>query len=201
MYPAMTALSTPRHPLVEAALADTRAWCAGRVIDDRPSLVHAVRVAATLDQHVPSAAPDLIAAALLHDAPEFAPPGTALDAVLTARYGPDVPRIVHALHVEHVALDQPDPPIRVDDHAVLVTSTADKIVALTSLLRRARASGNPDGFFTVRPALLRLLPHFHAYHSAGSGRVPVSMSTHLDAVLTTLYRATAGARQARRITV
>jgi len=185
----MTALSTPRHPLVNQALADARVWCAGRIIDDRPALVHAVRVAATLDQHVSGAAPDLIAAALLHDAPEFAPPGTELDAVLNARYGPEVPRIVNALHVEHVALDQPDPPILVHDQVVLLASTADKIVALTSLLRRARASGDVNSFFTRRVALLRLLPHFRAFQHAGSGRVPAGMSTHLDAVLNTLDRA------------
>jgi len=197
----MTALAAPRHPLIEQALADARAWCAGQTIDDRPALIHAVRVAATLDRHVPGASPQLIAAALLHDAPELAPPGLDLRAVLVATYGQEVARIVRALHIEHLALDQPDPPILADDGAVLLASTADKIVALTSLLRRARASGNPDGFFTVRLALLRLLPHFHAYQQAGSGRVPVSMSTHLDAVLTTLHHATTGARKARRITV
>lgn len=193
----MTALSAPRHPLIDQALADARAWCAGHMIDERPALVHAVRVAATLDEHVPGAAPQLIAAALLHDAPELTPRGLDLRAVLVATYGREVARIVRALHLEHLALDQPNPPILADDGAVLLASTADKIVALTSLLRRARASGDVDAFFTARPVLLRLLPHFRAYQEAGAGRVPTAMSAHLGAVLTTLDRV-AAARAAHR---
>jgi hypothetical protein len=193
----MTALSPPRHPLVVQALADAENWCSGQIIDDRPAFVHAVRVAATLARHLPDASPQLIAAVLLHDAPEFAPPGADLDKVLTAAYGAEVPRVIRALQAEHHALDEPDPPIRTDDRPVLLASTADKIVALTSLLRRARvADGGPDAFFAHRHALVRLLPHFHAFHEAGAGLVPASMSAELRDVLALIYRATAIARRA-----
>ena len=83
----MTVLTPPRHPLIDNALADARRWCAGQVIDDRPALAHAARVAVTLGEHVTDPAPELIAAALLHDSPEFAPAGIDLDAVLGHRYG------------------------------------------------------------------------------------------------------------------
>jgi (p)ppGpp synthase/HD superfamily hydrolase len=182
----MTALSPPRPVIVDRALRDARRWCTGQVIDDRPALVHAVRVAVTIGKHVPDAAPELVAAALLHDVPDFAPATLDIYQVLTATYGPEVPRIIAALQTEHRALDESDPPIRVDDRPVLFASTADKIVALTSLLRRARATGDVTEFFARRPVLCGLLPHFRAFQQAAHSRVPASMSEHLDAVLARL---------------
>ena len=69
----MTVLSTPRHPLISRALHDARAWCTGHLIDDRPALVHAVRVPVTIGRYAPHVRPHLICAALLHDSPELAP--------------------------------------------------------------------------------------------------------------------------------
>ncbi|MGH3871867.1 MAG: HD domain-containing protein [Pseudonocardiaceae bacterium] len=187
-----TVLSPPRHPLVEHALRQARQWCAGQTIDDRPALAHAVRVALMLGRHVPDAVPELIVAALLHDAPEFAPPHLDLDRTLGRRYGAEVTQIVRALETVHHALDSAAPIIAVEDLPVLLACTADQIVALESLLRRAQASGDVAGFFTVRPGLLRLLPHFRAFCAAGVGRVPASMSAQLDQVLAALAEATAG---------
>ncbi|MFI6761140.1 metal-dependent phosphohydrolase [Micromonospora sp. NPDC050417] len=194
----MTVPSPPRHPTIDRAMADARTWCAGRIIDDRPAIAHAVRVAVTLGRHVPDVAPDMVAAALLHDSPEFAPAGINLDAVLTSRYGPEVTRVIRALEVEHAALDSPDPPVTVDDHPVLLISTADKIVALTSLLRRAVLSGNIDAFFGARPGLLRLLPYFRRCHRASAEHVPPTMTNQLGIVLDHLDQATAPARLALR---
>lgn len=179
----MTVLSPPRHPIVAQALADARVWCAGRIIDDRPALAHAARVAVTLGRHVPRATPELIAAVLLHDGPEFAPGNLDLDAHLAATYGPEVPRVVRALQAEHDGLDGPEPPMHTDDLPVLLASTSDKIVALASLVHRARRSGDTRGFFANRPALLRLLPFFRRCQYAGIGLVPVSMTADLSAVL------------------
>lgn len=189
-----TVLSPPRHPLVEHALRQARQWCAGQVIDERPALAHAVRVALMLGHHVTDAAPELIVAALLHDAPEFAPPHVDLDRTLGRRYGAEVARIVRAVEAAHHALDSATPVIAVEDLAVLLTCTADKIVALESLLRRAEACGDVEGFFAARPGLLRLLPHLRAFCAAGVGRVPPSMSAQLDQVLACLAEAAAGAR-------
>lgn len=178
-----TTLRTPRHPLVENALSLARRWCAGHIIDARPALSHAVRVAATLEKHLPTVATALTAAALLHDAPEFAPPQVQLYRLLDAKFGPEVARIVRALHAEHHALDTGTPITAVDDRPVLLISTADKIVALESLAARADAHGDRVGFFATRPALRALLPHLHQFRDAGTGRVPASMTRHLGCVL------------------
>ncbi|GIJ29781.1 hypothetical protein Vqi01_49430 [Micromonospora qiuiae] len=188
----MTVLSPPRPAVVDRALRDAKAWCAGHTIDDRPALVHAVRVAVTIGEHVPAPPQEVIAAALLHDAPDLAPPAPDVYEVLTAGYGPEVARIIAALQAEHQALDDPEPPICVDDQPVLLASAADKIVALTSLLRRARATGDVTGFFARRPVLCGLLPHFRAFQQAACPRVPASMSAHLDAVLARIEQVTAG---------
>ena len=188
----MTVLSPPRPAVIDRALRDAKVWCAGHTIDDRPALVHAVRVAVTVGKHVPAPPPEVIAAALLHDAPDLAPATLDVYQVLTASYGPEVARIIAALQAEHRSLDEPDPPICVDDPPVLLASTADKIVALTSLLRRARASGDVTGFFAQRLLLCGLLPHFRAFQQAAHPRVPAGMSAHLDAVLARLEQVTAG---------
>ncbi|MEV5695872.1 metal-dependent phosphohydrolase [Micromonospora globbae] len=145
----------------------------------------------TIGNHVRQPAPDLIAAALLHDVPDFVSEIPDIYQVLAAEYGPEVPRIIAALQAEHRALDTPDPPICVDDLPVLLASTADKIVALGSLLRRARASHDVPGFFARRPALRALLPHFRAYQHAAGHRVPAGMSARLDVTLTLLEQAIA----------
>ncbi|MGC4755662.1 HD domain-containing protein [Micromonospora trifolii] len=148
----------------------------------------------TIGQHVPAPGQDVIVAALLHDAPEFAPTDTDIYQTLTANYGSEVARIIAALQAEHRALDEPDPPIRVDDQPVLLASTADKIVALTSLLRRAQRTGNASDFFDRRVALRGLLPYFRGYQRAAHPRLPASMSAHLHTALTPLERATACAQ-------
>ncbi|MFC7483067.1 hypothetical protein ACFQX7_27950 [Luedemannella flava] len=70
----MSLRTVPRDPMVALALRDARRWCVGQIIDDRPAIAHAVRVADTIARHVEQPAPVLLAAALLHDSPEFAPP-------------------------------------------------------------------------------------------------------------------------------
>jgi hypothetical protein len=65
----VTVLTPPRHPLVNRALADARTWCAGKIIDERPALAHAARVAVTLGEHLDAPAPSLIAACLRAAAP------------------------------------------------------------------------------------------------------------------------------------
>lgn len=182
----MTVLSPPRPPLIDTALRDARRWCHGQVIDGRPALHHAVRVALAVGRHVADPGQELIAAVVLHDAPDLAPRTLDLDSWLHRNYGPVVLRVVRTLEAEHRALDTADPIIAVDDLPVLLASTADKIVALGSLTRRAHDSGDPRAFFAARPTLLALFPHFLAFASAASGRVPASMSDHLDQVLTTL---------------
>jgi len=189
----MTVLSRPRHPVVADALDLARRWCAGHVIDGSPALVHAVRVALTLGRHVPTAPPELVAAVLLHDAPEFAPPDIDLDATLAARVGHPVVRVVRAIEEEHRALaKQILPAIRTGERWPLLAGAADKIVSFTSILRRATAAGDPEAYWRVRQPFLQRLPYFHAFHHAATCHLPFTMAEDLQRLIARIDRLSAG---------
>ncbi len=191
----MMPLASPRHPLIDQALADARRWCAGRIIDQRPAVGHAVMVALVTAEHQPAVTPTQIVASLLHDAPEFAPADLDLDAYLTATYGADVTRVIRAVEQEHQDLEHDDPPIRTDDPAVVLLSTADKIVAMRSMVARSRRSPHATVFFLDRRAFLRLIPYFHAWACTVRGLVPDSMANELDRVMRIVDASTAEARR------
>jgi hypothetical protein len=132
---------------------------------------------------------------LLHDAPEFAPPQLDLDQHLTGHYGAPVARIVRTMQREHAALDTPTPLIDTSDLAVVLASAADKIVAFGSLVHRAAASGDPCGFFTARPGLLALLPHFADYGRAVAAMAPASMAGEYARTLRALTLASSAAQR------
>lgn len=69
----MRVLTGPHHPLVATVLGLAGQW-AGHLSDAVPALTHAMRVAATLGRHLPSA--PLVAAVLIDDSPEFVPPSS-----------------------------------------------------------------------------------------------------------------------------
>jgi hypothetical protein len=191
----MTVLAPPRHPHLELALADARAWCHGEIIDQRPALSHAVQVAvvtgAAARQHPQH--PLLPVAALLHDSPIFAPPGLDLDAYLDRRYGPAISRLVRGFERDHAAMDTDDPTIDLSDPDVVLLSTADKVVALSSMLRRCRRAADRCAFFAVRHPFLRLMPYFHACHAAAEPHVPADLSAAFARVLAGLDEAVATA--------
>lgn len=177
----MAVLSPPLSPLLADALALARRWCAGQVIDGAPALRHAVRVARTLAAYVPDVPDELLAAALLHDSPDFAPGDVDLDALLDRGLSPAVTRIVRGLQAEHAALDTPGgPPIQVDDLELLLASTADKIVALDSMLTRARTVTDPGQFWRARPAFRALLGYLRDFVETASPSLPPSMAAELD---------------------
>ncbi|MGH8902606.1 MAG: HD domain-containing protein [Egibacteraceae bacterium] len=193
----MTVLSRPLHPITSKALEIARAWCAGHVIDGAPALGHAVRVALKLGEHVPDAPPELVAAVLLHDAPEFAPPGEDLDATLTDWLGAGVVRVVRALEQEHQALaDQAEPAMPTDDPSTLCgswtlhASAADKIVSLTSILRRAAAADDPDAYWRERRPFVALLPYLRTFHTVSAPHLPATMTSELGNLVTIAERMT-----------
>src|SRR2546430_8764947 len=106
----MTVLSRPGHPIVADALVLAGEWCRGQVVDGAPALGHAVRVALVLGCHIPAAAPELVAAVLLHDSPEYAPKDLDLDALLTVRLGPAGTPLWRGLGREPTPLDPPPAP-------------------------------------------------------------------------------------------
>lgn len=184
----MTVLAPPRAPIVEDALAVAKKWCAGHTIDDRPARV---AVAVAVGEHQPDVDLAVVAAALLHDAPEVAPVSLELDRFLTDRFSAEVRRLIRGMQFEHDTMDREEPliPDLADSHLMLL-STADKVVALRSLLRRADLSGDVTAFFARRP-LLDLLAFFRTYQRTSIGAVPASLSLALDAVLADLAQATA----------
>ncbi len=187
----MSVLSRPRHPMVAEALDLARDWCAGHIIDSAPALGHAVKVALTLGRHVPDAAPELVAAVLLHDAPEYAPKDINLDAVLTARFGAPVTRIVRALERAHLALDQrPVPEVTTTDRWILWASAADKIVSLRSILRRAARSPDPAAFWRARRAFVARVPYFAVFHATAMPYLPPGMAGELASLVVCAEHAT-----------
>ncbi|GLY03780.1 metal-dependent phosphohydrolase [Actinoplanes sp. NBRC 101535] len=167
-----------QHPLVLAAMADARRWCTGHLIEERPAFRHTVAVARTVLEHG-GTSPELLAAALMHDAPDLAPGDLDLPAYLATAYGPVTNRLVTALHQEHVALNEPDPTVDVSDPELVLLSTADKVVAFRGNLSRADLTGDRPAYFGAKTAMVRLLPYFHEFQRAGVGLVPAALSTAL----------------------
>jgi hypothetical protein len=191
----MAVLPFRTHPIVSTALALARTWCEGHQIDGAPALAHALRVASLLGTHVPTVTPELLAAALLHDAPDFAPAAGVgdLDAVLTDRLSAEVARVVRALTDEHQELDeagQAPPPI--GDPPVLLLSAADKIVSVASVLDRADAAPDPGEFWSTRRAFFTAVPYVRAVHQAAADYLPPALADALHALV---IRAELAARQ------
>lgn len=179
----------PRHPLVIDALGLARTWCAGRIIDNAPAFGHALRVATVLGRHLEPAPAELLAAALLHDAPDFAPPGIDLDTVLTARFGPAITRTVRELEREHAALnDRAEPDVAGVTDWTLYASTADKIVSLSSIVRRASRAPDPAAYWHRRPAFVARVPYFIAFAELASPRLPPGMAAELQHIVARAVR-------------
>jgi hypothetical protein len=143
-------------------------------------LAHAVQVALKLGEHLPSAPPELVAAALVHDSPEFAPANVDLDAVLTMWLGENARWVVRALQREHDALDARRPELpATDDRWTLYASAADKIVSLISILGRAAAAGDPEEFWRIRQPFVALVPYFRSFHEAAGPLLPDTLGNEL----------------------
>jgi hypothetical protein len=188
----MTVLSRPRHPLVDDALSLAREWCAGHVIDGSPALVHAVKVALTLDRHLIHPELELIAAALLHDAPFFAPADVDLDATLSDRLGPAVTHTIRALQREHEALNnRATPSFTEADPRTIYAIAADKIVALSAILRRASRADDPAAYWKQRGAFIARVPYFRAFADHAAAHLPPRMAAELNDLVTQAEEATA----------
>lgn len=179
----MTELALHNHPTTFAALHLARLWCDGRRIGHQDALTHAVRVVEALRRHVPDAAPEVIAAALLHDSPDLAPPEVDLHAVLVTLLSPEVARLVQVLQHEHDGLDAgrvPEPPA--DDLAVMQASAADKIVSIQTVLDAAQAN-DPAAYWSDREGFVTALAYFRSFHQAAASALPVTMVDELGALI------------------
>lgn len=190
----MSVLTRPRHPVVATALQLAREWCDGQEIDGAPALAHAVQVALKVSEHLPAASPDLVAAVLVHDSPEFAPPTINLDAGLEAWLGSEARRIVRALQHEHEAMDARQPTLPdIEDLATLCASAADKIVSLSSILARAACARDPGAFWRVREPFIELVPYFRDFHCVLAPKLSGGLACELGRLVAAAEMATSPA--------
>jgi 5'-deoxynucleotidase YfbR-like HD superfamily hydrolase len=188
----MTALSQPRHPIVTGALDLASTWCAGHVIGGAPALAHAINVAHTVDRHIPDAPVELIAVALLHDAPEFAPGDIDLGAVLTRQTAPAVARTIRALERALASGETGEgKPVDPEDLWTLCVSAADRIASLSSVLRRAGRPEDAAAYWRTRTPFIAQVPHYRAFSQQSAPHLPGGMAAELEHLITRAEHATA----------
>ncbi|WP_055749638.1 hypothetical protein [Frankia sp. AvcI1] len=190
-------LTAPRPRIVTAALDIARYWCAGQIIDGAPALGHAVRVALTLGRHLPDAPPELLAAVLLHDVPDYAR-ADVVDAEVGGWCGTNTLITLWAIHDEHTAMDlyrtSPASAVRrlsrLPD-GVAAALAADKTVSLRYVLTGARNAPDLAAFWATRHAFLTLVPYLRAFQAATAHRLPESLVRDLDQLVTDAEQITA----------
>lgn len=171
------------HPTTFSALRLAQLWCDGHRIGSQDALAHALRVVNVLLQHIPDAAPEVIAAAVLHDSPDLAPSDLDLHAVLVTLLSPEVARLVEALRHEHDGLDvgdMPEPPA--DDPALMKASAADKIVSIQAVLDGAQTN-EPAAYWRDRQGFVAALGYFRLFHDAAGRVLPSTMVDELGALV------------------
>lgn len=186
----VSVLAHPRHPIVESAYTLAVKWCQGHEIDGAPALTHAIRVAQVLHEHVPAAPPDLIAAALLHDSPEFAPEleePEDLDFVLDNLVGVRTRSTIRELERQHDTMGDPEP-VFPEDRDTLLVSAADKIVSLDSILKRGAGAEDPEAFWEVRRPFLDAVPYFCEFLDTVGPELPGSMADELGRLVAAAQR-------------
>lgn len=188
----MSVLDPPCHPIVRNALDLAGILCHGHTIGEAPAMRHAVLVARLLARHVPDVAAKLVAAALLHDAPDFAPAGADLDALLDTTVTPGVAPLVRALRAEHERMDSRGDP-QIGDRDVTLVIAADMAIAFRSLVIRARRSGDEAAFWGRRAALRDQIPYFRGWAQLAQSQLPQGLRLELDGELDNLGKAISAA--------
>jgi hypothetical protein len=161
---------TGRHRLIAEAMTLATHWCAGHHVAGEPALDHAYQVATTITAYEPDARPEPLAAALIHDSPDFAPHHLDLNRVLTERLSPAVATIIDALHLEHHTLEPAVLHTLTDTPDAVLVSAADHLVSITRALTR------PDG---PRPGLTAALPYFQAFTETTRPHLPHQLAEDL----------------------
>lgn len=167
------------HPTTRWALILARRWCKDRRIGSEDALSHALAVVDELQQHIHDVAPDVVAAALLHDSPDLAPPTVDLDASLAA-LSPEVARLVRALQDEHDQLAAGTllmPPT--GDLGLMQLSAADKIVSIQGVLHRAGLAADRSAYWTERREFVATLGYLRDFHHAAAQVLPPRMAGDL----------------------
>ncbi|WP_241840329.1 hypothetical protein [Frankia sp. CcI49] len=165
------------------------------MIDGAPALAHAVQVALTLGQHVPDAAPELIAAVLLHDVPDYIDP-EKVGTEIVDRCGSETLVALWLIHGEHMAMqlhrENADEAarrlaqLRPDIAAALA---ADKVVSISYVLRGASQAANLRAYWADRRAFLLSVPYFRAFLAATAERLPEGLADELGGLVREARRA------------
>lgn len=200
----MSVLTKPRSTLVDAAIGLARGWCSGHIIDSAPALAHAIKVVRKAEEHEPDIRPELAAALLLHDAPEYAAndpavgSAEALYGFLTIRLNAEVARLVSAFTNEHAAMEELGVNVAHMDREVLLGIAADKAVAIAAIVQRGRVSTDPPAFWAVRSAFITRLPYFRGFTIAARPMLPDRLATELAMAVDEAYETTSSCRSATR---
>lgn len=173
------------HPTIAAALTLARYWCPADRLAEHDALAHGLEVVDVLCGHLPAVAPEVVAAVLLQDSHEFAPPGVDLDATLATLISWEVARIVRALRHEHDAVGRGDtvPAPATNDLAVVQASAADKIVRLRAVLDRSERS-HDTGYLPHHQGVASALPYLRALHRSARRLLPPPMAAELGGLVT-----------------
>lgn len=181
----MRALSALRDSVVDTALELAREWYAGQEVDGLSVLRHGVEVAMTLYRYVPDAPSEVIALAVLHDAPKLAPAGVDLDEELAVRFGPSAARVVRAVEEQRAALHGSSPALpNVYDPLPLWITAADHIVSLGAVVRMSLFAVDRAAYWRDHESFLRLLPVYRAFHTAAAAHLPPIMAHALGQAVT-----------------
>ncbi len=156
-----------------------------------------MRVALTLGRHLPDAPPELLAAVLLHDVPDYAR-ADVVDAEVGGWCGTNTLITLWAIHDEHTAMDlyrtSPASAVRrlsrLPD-GVAAALAADKTVSLRYVLTGARNAPDLAAFWATRHAFLTLVPYLRAFQAATAHRLPESLVRDLDQLVTDAEQITA----------
>ena len=79
--------------------------------------------------------------------------------------------------------EQHQPPVPADDPWTMQASAADKIVSLTSILRRATAAPDLSAYWRARQPFIDRIPYFRAFASATAPHVPSTMVAELERLI------------------
>jgi hypothetical protein len=175
------------HPTTSAALLMALRWSRSGAVAGHDPLAHALDVIGILRGRIDDVTPDVLAAAVLRDSGEFAPPAIDLEAAL-AEVSLEVARLVQALQAEHDALGADTIPTPPADLRVMQISGADKIVTLLDVLAEAGAATDPAAYWTQHHVFVAVLRCFREFQQAADGVVPPSMLVDLDRLITVTER-------------
>lgn len=170
--------------VVDAAFHLAAKWGSGHIIDGAPAIRHAVKVTRTLGRYCPAAPATVLAAALLHDAPELVSDHAEMEQRITAACGTEVRELIRLLWAEHDVLREPADQEAVAGHLrrlseipwLATLTIAEKIVAIEYVLALGDQATDHDQFWGRQKAFTRLLPYLRHLQQAVLPYIPPAMS-------------------------